>query len=570
MPGPRIPPGVVNLRHLHPQVTARALGGITWTVSASAPSSPNQGDLWTNSAGQYQLSQWTGAQWFAVPVNAGSLTGENFQISATGQFHYASPPAFASWSFESGLQGWAAANAEVFPSPAWSAAGGYSALLTYTSGTSWSFASPPQTVQAGNQVYVAATVNAPQALGAVGMQLAWYDSGGSLISTSSGSTSALAAGTPTQLTYNADPPTGAVSCQIIVQDAETSVTGYQLYVDDVCIAGQLAVSTAPASGSDKLGNSHPAGLFTAGPYGTGITMSTGHPLESVPSNAGVTSTGAGSTMRLGAGLFGTRMTGGGAFGDFTSVIVLSSEQGSGGTAFGALTYTQGGTGTQTNALVWDASGVAVDGPLTTGALTVNGALAANGLLNVNGGVATGASSLAGGIVISQSDNLWTSQSNPTSPSRIAKVWGIPAGDPVPQTAYRLWVPFSGVWQAIALTLQIAAFGETIGAVTVGGNLMSAGLSYSGDLTATLMITATGSAGILTGSIRLNMGVQSGSQLPSPAGNGAGGFIGMSVVESVPGIGVSADSMTVQASYASSDAGQSIEGFGSVFERIGNV
>ena len=550
----RIPPGVVNLRHLHPQVTARALGGITWTVSASAPSSPNQGDLWTNSASQYQLSQWTGAQWFAVPVNAGSLTGQNFQISAAGQFHYASPPAFANWSFESGLQGWTASNAEVFPSPAWSAAGGYSALLTYTSGTSWSFTSPMQAVQHGNQVYVAATVNAPQALGAVGLQLAWYNSGGTLISTSSAATASLPASTPTQLTYNAAPPSGAVSCQIIVQDNETSVTGYQLYVDQVFIAGQLAVSTAPAVGSDKLGNGHPAGLYTAGPYGTGITMSTGDPLEDTASNAGVTVAGSGSTLQLGAGLFGTRMSGSSAHGDFCSVIVLSSQQGSGGTAFGALTYTQGGTGAQTDALVWDANGVTLFAPL-----------------NVVAGITTGASPLAGGVIISQVDNSFTPQANPTSPSRICKVWTIPAGDPVELTTYRLSVPvLSGTWEGIPLSFQIAAFGQAIASLTIGGALMSAGTGYCGDLTATLIITQTGSSGILTGSVKVNLGVASANQLPTGGANGAGGFVGVQVVEPVSGIGVSADSMTVQASFGSSNSGQSIEGFGSIFERIGGT
>jgi hypothetical protein len=550
VPGPRIPAGVVRLQHLHPQVTARALGGITWTVSASAPSSPNKGDLWTNSASQFQLSQWTGAQWFAVPVNAGSLTGENFQIGATGQFHYASPPAFASWSFESGLQGWTAANAEVFPSPAWSAVGGYSALLTYTSGASWSFTSPMQTVQAGNQVYVSAQVNAPQALGAVGMQIAWYNSGGGLISTSSGSTAALAASTPTQLTYNAAPPSGAVSCQIIVQDAETSVTGYQLYVDDVYIAGQLAVATAPAGGSDRLGNVHPPGLFTAGPYGTGITMSTGHPLEAVPSNAGVTDTGSGSTLRLGAGLFGTRMSGGGAFGDFTSVIVLSSQQGSGGSAFGALTYTQGGTGDQTQSLAWDADGVSVNAPVS-----------------FPGGLVTGASSLTGGVIISQVDYGWTSQTNPTSYSRVCKVWDIPQGDPVWGTAYRLSAFGSGVWQGNALDFQIAAFGQQIAGLPVGGTFMSSGASFCWDLVAMLIISETGPTGILSGSIRLNMAQSGSNQLPNTGANAAGGFVATQAVEPVSGIGTAAASMTVQAQYGSSSSSQSILGIGSVFERI---
>ena len=57
----RIPAQVVRLSHLHPQVTARALGGTTCVVAASAPGSPNPGDLWIDEADQYQLNQWSGS-----------------------------------------------------------------------------------------------------------------------------------------------------------------------------------------------------------------------------------------------------------------------------------------------------------------------------------------------------------------------------------------------------------------------------------------------------------------------------------------------------------------------------
>ena len=558
----RIPNGAVNLQHLHPKVSARAIGGITWTVSPSAPSSPNQGDLWTNAASSYQLSQWTGSQWFAVPVNAGSLTGENFMISANGQYHYASPPAFTTWGFESGLAGWTATNASPSPSPAWANSGSYSALLTYMSGTSWSFASPRQAVQVGNQVYVSAWVNAPQALGAVGMQLAWYNSGGTLLSTSSQATAALPANTPTQLTYNAAPPASAASVVIIVQDAETSVTGYQLYVDDVYIAGQLAVATAPAAGSDPLGNAHPAGLYTAGVYGTGVTMSTGNALEAQPGNTGVTSAGSGSGFQLGTGLWAPQMAGGSSFLDLAAVLLLSSKVGTAGTGEGVLAYTPAGSG-YTGVLTWGAGGVAINGPLVAlGAVTLSGAV------TLGGGAVSPNSALSGGIIISQTDILFTSQSNPTTPSRICKVWGIPTGDPVGGTVYRLSMPLIGTWEAIPLNFQIAAFSEVLGGLTIGGSLMTSGTSFVGDLTATLIITQTGSSGILTGSIKVNLGPASNNQLPLDGANGTSGFVGVSVYEPLSGIGGSGSSMTVQAWFSSGNSGQSIEGLGSIFERIG--
>jgi hypothetical protein len=546
----RIPAQAVNLRHLHPQVTARALGGVSCTVSASAPSSPNPGDLWVNPASQYQLSQWNGYAWFAVPINAGSLTGENFIIGSTGQFHYASPPAFTTWGFESGIAGWTATNATASPSPAWSNSGDYSALLTYTSGTSWSFASPKQAVQVGNQVYVSATVYAPQALSAVGLQLAWYNSGGTLLSTSSQATAALAADTPTQLTFNAAPPSSAATCSIIVQDDETSVTGYQLFIDDVYIAGQLAVATAPSSGSDPLGNYHPPGLYTAGTYGTGLVMSTGNALEETPGATGVTATDPGPTQQLGTALWGPRMTGGTGFGDFAAVLMLSSQQGTAGTAIGVLSYTDSG-GTDHVVAEWGAGGLNVAGPL-----------------NVSSGATTSASSLSGGVIITQVDNSFRTQTNPTSPSAMCEVWPIPEGDPVEGTAYRLSVPFTGTWQGNALTFNIAAFGQQIGSVTVGGDLMSAGADFGGDVVAKLIISQTGSSGILAGSVSVNIGVSTTSQLPTPGVNGAGGFAGASSVSGVSGIGDSNTSMTVQVSFASGDSGQSVKSIGSIFERIG--
>jgi hypothetical protein len=562
VPGPRIPPGVVNLRHLHPQVTARALGGNTCVVSASAPGSPYQGDLWINPANSNQLSQWTGSSWLPVSLNAGSLTGENFDIGSTGQFHYNSPPAFNTWSFESGLGGWTAVNASIVPSPAQSHVGGYSALLTYTSGASWSASSPQQAVQAGNQVYVSAWAYAPQSLGAVGLQLAWYNSGGTLLSTSSGTTASLAASTWTQFAYNAAPPAGAVSCQIIVQDAETSVTGYQLFIDDVYISGQLATAIAPASGSDLLGQGHPAGVAALGANGamailaadennipwvafaTGVTEEATHGrMQAQVNNAG--------TSTETPGLYMTSPTVTGQTG-IPGVALFAASKDLSIPPGGVLGWTAGAS--EYLILTWNDSVITANVPLSPSA-----------------GLASPASTMTGGAVVTQVDNSFTPQSNPTSPSRICKVWAIPAGDPVTLTAYRLSVPvLSGTWEGIPLSFQIAAFGQAIASLTIGGALMSAGTAYCGDLTATLIISQTGSSGILTGSIKVNLGVASANQLPTGGANGAGGFVGVQVVEPVSGIGVTADSMTVQASFGSSNAGQSIEGFGSIFERIGGA
>jgi hypothetical protein len=548
----RIPAQAVRLSHLHPQVTARALGGTTTTVSASAPGNPVPGDLWVDEASSYQLSQFSPGGWFPVPVNAGSLTGENFTISAAGQFFYASPPALTNWDFEAGLEGWAGTNATAVQSPAQPHSGTYSGLLTYASGTSWSAASPQVAVTAGTQVYASAWLYAPQALGAAGLQLAWYGSGGGLISTSTASTAALTAGSWTQFLFDATSPALTASVSLTVQDAETSTTGYQLYVDDAWLSGSLAVAITPAGGTDPLGNQVPAGLYTAGTYGTGLTMSTGNALEHQPGNTGVTARGSGGTQQLGTGLWSPEMTGGTAFQDLSAVLLFSSEEGSSGSGGGALAYTTG-AGAASYPLAWGAGGVGV-----------------NGLLSVNQGAATAASSLAGGIIISQCDNTFTSQGNITSPSRLCKVWSIPAGDPVLGTAYRLSMFGTGVWEGQTLSFQIAAFGQVLAQFTVGAALMSSGLSFLYDLVATMIISQVGSSGILAGGIRANIAQAANNELPGGGANGAGGFAGASSVGSVANIGSVNSSMTVQANFGGSNASQSIQSIGSVFERIGGT
>lgn len=61
-----IAPGGVSLPNLDTSVTSRALGGITTTVSATAPSNPNTGDIWINTSMGNELEQWGGAAWAPI------------------------------------------------------------------------------------------------------------------------------------------------------------------------------------------------------------------------------------------------------------------------------------------------------------------------------------------------------------------------------------------------------------------------------------------------------------------------------------------------------------------------
>jgi hypothetical protein len=71
--GSAIATGGVGISSLDGTVTARAIGGITTTTGATAPSSPNTGDIWINSANGNQMNRWSGSAWIAVAFNANDV-----------------------------------------------------------------------------------------------------------------------------------------------------------------------------------------------------------------------------------------------------------------------------------------------------------------------------------------------------------------------------------------------------------------------------------------------------------------------------------------------------------------
>jgi hypothetical protein len=77
--GTQLANSTITVTQLNSSVTARALGGIMTTIAASAPGSPNAGDLWFNSANNYELNQyasgaWTPYQFGTNAIAAGSVT----------------------------------------------------------------------------------------------------------------------------------------------------------------------------------------------------------------------------------------------------------------------------------------------------------------------------------------------------------------------------------------------------------------------------------------------------------------------------------------------------------------
>lgn len=67
----------IGLSQLANTVTARALNGITTTISATAPGSPVAGDIWIDTANGNQLQQWSGSAWVPITWTATDVIAAN-------------------------------------------------------------------------------------------------------------------------------------------------------------------------------------------------------------------------------------------------------------------------------------------------------------------------------------------------------------------------------------------------------------------------------------------------------------------------------------------------------------
>jgi len=75
--------GAVGTSQLSASVTARSLGGVTTSISPTAPSSPLTGDLWFNAGNGYQLEQYNGSAWVPVTWNGSDVISAGTVTAAT-------------------------------------------------------------------------------------------------------------------------------------------------------------------------------------------------------------------------------------------------------------------------------------------------------------------------------------------------------------------------------------------------------------------------------------------------------------------------------------------------------
>jgi hypothetical protein len=173
------------------------------------------------------------------------------------------------WGFETGLAGWTGVNAALStPTTSvlvagdsnltifsqWPPDGAHSLLITATGETgSWYAQSPagtngqpvyvPTSGVGGDIVAAAAEVYTPVALGAVGININWFTSGGAYISTTNGASVATSSGQMVTVTVKGVAPATAAFFNVLVIDAETKAAGTQLYVDNVRVHPRMGPQT---------------------------------------------------------------------------------------------------------------------------------------------------------------------------------------------------------------------------------------------------------------------------------------------------------------------------------------
>jgi hypothetical protein len=161
------------------------------------------------------------------------------------------------WGFEPGTQSWTGTNCAVTQSSVthftsgvqdWPTDGTHSLLLTATGGAGqWSASSPTgtsgQPVIAGDVVSAHADVYTPAALGAVGINVSWYNAAGTFLSATSGAPRATAAGDVVTVRIGAADgciaPATAAFFSVQVADNETKTAGTLMYTDNVRVNPQM-------------------------------------------------------------------------------------------------------------------------------------------------------------------------------------------------------------------------------------------------------------------------------------------------------------------------------------------
>lgn len=305
-------------------------------------------------------------------------------------------------------------------------------------------------------------------------------------------------------------------------------------------AGNLAASITTTAGTDAFGNAYLAGSVLYGPGNSTVNMSwttttkTTQPILVLFPDS--------SWSYTGNAPYVTAVTTNKGLTSEYNQIAISSGNPPGTTASAALDFYTGspdGTTSHPRAVFW---------------------------LNNTNGITLGGNN-NGFLPLTQTDNLFTTQTS-TSASRLFKTWAIPNNDFTTGTVYRLTSHGIGNWGGVPVTFDIASPWGTLASLPIGGTLLATGTAFMWDMTAYIMINQTGSSGIVSGSISLNLAQSGGNQLViNGTANTAGGFVSAGQLNPV-NVTTTGGNYTVQVAFGTGGTSPSITSWGSVFERIG--
>ena len=163
----------------------------------------------------------------------------------------------------------------------------------------------------------------------------------------------------------------------------------------------------------------------------------------------------------------------------------------------------------------------------------------------------------------QTDSTPHTQTNivTTSFGNVTAAWTIPANDVNVNTVYEVEMPFTGVHEGIQLNIGVNFGGAFTNVVPLGAAWITTGHSYVGSLRLKLTFTAAGVSG--AANVDIDGTIEDSGVARTPATSMTlNGHTTLSIDTTA------AHAFAVAVNWASTNAGQSLTGFGSVYRRNG--
>lgn len=217
-------------------------GSITGTIGANTQVDVNAGGTETGDTAVGHIAAATVAQTLTLLAAAaggydGEFAADRF-IRLCGEEGIGCTLSDAGrWGFEQDITGWVGVGGTLSRSPAWAESGTYSCLITAAGGADAEAHGPEVACSPGDRIALKGYVYSPSALAAAGVRIAWYDSGGSAISSAASTPAAQTAGTAAEYAVAATAPASTAGYRVQFFDDDASVGAGTLIYGDVIRSG---------------------------------------------------------------------------------------------------------------------------------------------------------------------------------------------------------------------------------------------------------------------------------------------------------------------------------------------